>query len=455
MKKMIPIAVVVVIAAGAWLLFKNGKNPLSTSGGSGDEISLDRGEGRIHFKVKELEPGVVAQSGPYKISKNEINSSAAMRAFNNNEKDLLFVLVYKQFVSYAEKPASQIDFSIDRTSLSPKSLVTQFKLEFNNQTKLNFGAFDSSEGLARVDGKLVSRSEVDFNNFIWATHESDIFRYKLRDVDKRIKSKVVEAEAQKLNIVPKQYRERYIFNKLPMEVSEKDILAYMKKYQMDDSPRNRANAQTRLLDMRKRRGVDYILERYVMDLPILIDLDAPSYRLEVKDEWTPGLGNTSGDLKITLFGDTRKGTSAAILQGLLPLLKKFDQAGFYYRPVYSEKDGTQATITKAHLCIWKQETSKFWKFFNATLGSLGSDPKKKMMAEASSVGVNQKKLKECLGNAEMNKVLKYHLDYAKYLGIEAGPVLYVGGEVFSGNINLDEVEKSIRRNLNIPTAGIW
>lgn len=448
MKKFFPILSVLIVVGGLSFYFLKFKGS-----GSKQDKNNQSDPGKIHFEFEKLPGEIVAQMGSLSLNQSEIDQSAAMRAFRSREKDLLFVLVYKQFVSYNEKPPEAIEFSSGNLSLSPQNLLNQFKIPFKSQVNISFNAFDPSDGIARADGRRVSREDIDFNNVIWASHESEIFRYKLKDIDKKLKGLVIEAEAKKLQILPRQYREKYIFQKIPMEISEKDLLAYMKKYHMEDNSRNRNNAETRLLDMRKRRGIDFILEKYVMDLPIKVALEAPAYRLEAKDELTPRFGGKK--LTVTFFGDTHQAAGAYLLESVIELVKKYPSSNFYFRPVFPEKDEIQTIISKGHACGWKLAPDKFWKFFQATLGPFNGDPKKKLMAEASLAGINDAKLKDCMANPEMNKVLQYHLDYARYLSIEVGPVVYVDGEVFRGKINLDDLEETIQRNLKIPTAGIW
>ena len=412
-------------------------------------------DGKLYYDFTELDGGLVAKSGSYQVTNKEIENTAPMRSFRNKKRDILFVLAYKKYVADKESKPKNLSFSFKKISRAPSAILNQYGIPISGTTQVDFSAFEKSEGLFKVDGSLKDQESLDYDNFIWASFEAEIFRYKLSAIDKILKRKIIAGEAEKLKITTQQYKEKYIFSKLTQEISVTDIQSYMKKYNMDDTERNQKAAKNRLSEMRKRRGKDYILEKYIMELPVQIGLTEPDFELEAKNEWTPFIGDENSELKITLFSGTRRPANQELIKGLLPLLERYKEVRFNYRPFFLNSDSLQNITTQMHFCALMNQKEKFWDYFVATVGDFKTATESKLYEIADKKAMDTANLKKCFLKQQYKDVVTYHLDYAAYLGIQAGPVLYIGGEVLFGRIYLNDVEKIIQRKLLLPAAGIW
>ena len=411
-------------------------------------------DGKIHFQLTQLPEGVIGQSGSEQVKAEEVNGSAPMRTFRNRKRDVLFAIIYNQFVTKNESPVENIEFSFKKVSLSHGAILSKYGIKEKYATKIAFNAFPQSEGVAKVDGLVIRADQVDYNNFIWGAFETDVFRYKLDAIDRILKRKVIAAEAKKVGLRVIDYEKKYIYDKLPEEVSDNDVTAYLEKYNIENVPRNRQSAKNNLFRNRKQRGKDYILEKYIMQLPIKINLQPPHHKLDTKNELTPSLGE-GGGVQITLFSGTRKHESVRLLKGLLPALKKYSGVKLFYRPFFSDKDEYQNFTTQIHFCAFVNQSEKFWDFFQATIGDYKNETENLLYSKASELGLGVGGLKECLQKKESKEVVDYHLQYAQYLGITSEPVMYIGGEVLHGAIQVADVEEIIQRKLKIPAAGMW
>lgn len=452
MKKYIGLAAIALFILLAVVAYQSLKR--ATHSHSPETSTQDGVGGKILWKFTTLPKGIIAQSGPYKISEQEINSKAPMKSFANKERDVLFALIYKQYVSQQKKPVKKIQFSFKKISRTPHAVLNQHGVEEKHSTKIEFSAFDSKQGLAKVDSQRVRRKDVDFNNFIWGSFATEVFRYKLAEINKQMKLKYISGEAEKLNMTTQDYQQKYIFSKLVQDISQEDINDYLKKYSIEDTERNRMTAKNRLGEQRKQRGIDYILEKYVMELPILVDLESPQFQIEDKAEWTLYWGDPKG-LPVILFSDTRNSQSVELLSGIFKTFEKYKKIHFQYRPVFFEQDRMQHLTTQFHFCVLMSEPNKFWQFFRTTLGDFKDDTEQTLYKQADSLGININDLKKCVMSKKYEEVVDYHLKYAKYLGIHSGPVLYIGGEVLHGSIRLKDVENILQRQLQHPSAGVW
>jgi hypothetical protein len=444
---------VAIIALAALLYFGL---PLLTTTDSLSDKSQSEEEGQVYFQYSKLPKGLYAQMGDYTVHQGEIDSLAPMRSFRGKKRDLLFLLVYKQYVSFSETPIPVIQFSFKKPSRSASSLLNQYGIPQKFATRVEFSAFDPEQGLARIGGRVIQEKDLDKNNFIWGSFETEIFRFKLAAIDKSLKNKIIKAEAEKLNMPVNDYKIKYIYDKIPMEISERDQLAYMKKFNMDDTPRNRASAYNRLVELRKKRAEDYILEKYIMDLPVKLSLRPPQYDLDVKSEWTPAYREGGKSfVTLNLFSDTQSKASRVLISGLRKILEKYEDVQLFYRPVFFATDKIQKAISEMQFCVWMEAPKSFWNFLEKTSGDQGPQIEQRLYGVVHEEGLSQEKMRDCFINHKYQEVVDYHTQYANYLGIFAGPVLYINGEVMSGNIDPIEVEKIIQRQLELPTAAKW
>ncbi len=446
-KVLIPV-VFIVVAIFAYQKLK------PTSGEEGGIKKLQGFDGKVHYRFKALPDGVIGQVGEHQVVAEEVERTAPMRSFRNRKRDLLFAIIYKQFVTNNETPVEKIEFSFKKVSLSPSAILNQFGIQEKYSTQIQFQTFDPSQGLAKVDGQVITKKDIDFNNFIWAAYETEVYRYKLSAIDKLLKQKTITSESKKLKLRTQDYQEKYIDSQLPTEISDNDIDDYLKKYSIEDTARNRQSARNTLLRQRKERGLDYILERYVMDLPISIALKGPDYKLDTKDEWTASLGEP-GDLRVTLFSGTRNAKTVEMLKKLIPLIQSYGGIHFFYRPFFPPSDRMQDLTAQMQFCVLTHHEQEFWDYFLNTLGDFREQTEKVLYEKSEALGLDTSKLKQCLIAQKYKEVVDYHIQYGQFLGITTGPVLYIGGEVLHGAIRMQDVESILQRKLNIPAAGVW
>lgn len=422
-------------------------------GGSGKGQTQSE-KGKVYFKFTDLPEGTLARSGKFEVKASEVAQSPAMDSFKSKQKDIQFVLIYQQFVSRSKKPVKDLYLSFSKVSRSISSLLNQYGVPLKAGTNVHFSAKNLGEAVAKADSQKILEKDVDYNNFIWASLATEIFHFKLASIDKILKNKIIEAEAEKLKISKEKFKEENIYKKLIKKISESDIEKYMKNYSMEESDFNRRSARDQLLNNRKKRALDYILEKYLISFPVEVDVKRPDFKLEAKPEWTPMLGEGK-KVEVTFFGDTRSEISENLLKELISLVKANPDIQFSYRPIFLDSNRLQMMITQVHLCVWEKYPEKFWSYFGMTLGGLNENTEKSLYGVLEHLELKVDPIKQCLIQQSMKKVVQYHIDYAHFLGIHLGPILYVGGEVLQGRILTEDVKKILDRQLKVPTAGVW
>jgi len=411
--------------------------------------------GKVYWSFNAKKSDIIAQSGEFKVLVKEIEALAPFRSLKSKENEIIFILFYKQFVSSAEKPPKKINLSLKKLSRSPESILNQYGVPPIHSVKLEFSSLDPSKGFAQIDGQIIKKSDLDLKNYIWASFATEMFHFQLSAIDKILKRQMISAEAKKLGMNTQNYLDEHVFKELSKELTESNILTYLKKYNIDDEPRNRELAKTRLLDERKKRGVDYILEKFVMSLPVEINLTPPDFELEIKNEWTPFFGNSQGDLNITLFSDTKSSTAEKLLTQMTQLTQQYKNIKVHYRPLFSPQDQLQNLTSQMHFCVWMIDPKNFTPYLLNTLGDFKEKTEETLYQKAKELKLNVDPLKKCLIAQQYKDVVDYHLKYAQYLGLHAGPIVFIGGEVIHGAVRVEDIEKIIHRKLEIPSAGVW
>ncbi len=411
-------------------------------------------KGQVYFKFAKLPQGIIAKSGSFEVKKEEVLKSPQMNGFEEKRNDLEFVLIYQQFVTRSPKVIKNMYLKSPKVSRSISSLLNQYGVPLKSQTQVHFKSQNIGEGIARVDDKIIFQKDIDRNNFIWASFETELFQYKLAMIDKLLKRKVMSAEAKKLKITNDEFKEEHVYKKLIKKISQSDIQSYMKTYSMEETDFNKKSAHDQLLNLRKNRALDYILEKYLIHFPVKVDLKEPKFSLEKRAEWVPELGSGK-KIEISFFGDTRSPMSENLLKELFPLLEKYPQVKFYYRPIFLSSNKLQMTITQAHLCVWGEYPDQFWNFFKQTLGSMEKQTEKRLYKVLDQLKLDVDPIRQCLIKQTMKPAVEYHTNYAHHLGIHLGPVVYIGGEVLHGRIFIKDIKTIIDRQLEKPTAGVW
>lgn len=412
-------------------------------------------DGKVYFEFTRLPEGVIAQSGPHQVLRSEITKAAPYRSFMKKKNDLTFALIYKQFIAYNKKKIATLELSTKKLSRSPESILTQYGIPIRHETKIKLGALKPEVGLAQIDGRLIKEADLDKKMFLWAQYETELFRYQLNEIDKRIKAKVLSTEAMKLGLSTEGYTQKYVFDELQKDVSHKEVSDYMAQFNMDDNDRVRALAKNRILELRKNRGINYVLERYVMDLPVQVSLNKPSFKLENKESWTPTLGNPNGILEITVFSETQTPQSEKLLRGLAELVNTYKDLKVILRPFALKGDLNQTLVNSYYFCAWSLKNGNFIDYLVATIGDHADKVKDVMAQKAKASGYDSKALNQCVDSGQVKEISDYHTKYAEYLGIVSSPVLFIEGEVLSGVVLKEDVEKIIHRELKIPSAGVW
>src|SRR5690606_38569731 len=145
-------------------------------------------------------------------------------------------------------------------------------------------------------------------------------------------------------------------------------------------------------------------------------------------EWTPRNTVKEKKAEVVIFSDTSSAMAIDVLKNIDEVVRQYgNEAEFLFRPVFFESDRFQKMVIHSLFCFYNQDKKLFWNILKMTLGKHQEKTEAVIFSSAKSFNIDMSVFKNCLLQQKSESLVKYHLDYAKYLGIHSGPVIYVNG----------------------------
>lgn len=285
--------------------------------------------------------------------------------------------------------------------------------------------------------------------------ESEIYRRKLLLIDKKIKNLALAKEAENLSLNIQDYVSQYIFEKAKQEATTEEVQKYLKERSVPEGKDPKAWAIEEVLKKNKEKSINYILERYILELPILVNLVPPQFPMDIKYDWVPHWGPENAQVQVMVFSDTWSDSGQKIIKEVQSLKKKYKNLFVGFRPLFSIKNPFQKLSVLTGACVWAENPESYWEYLISSLGDHKERTENVLYSVADKLKLKTMEIRQCVFQQRYNNVVEYHAQFNEYLGIQAGPVVYVSGELFSGAIKIEDLEKAIDRKLSLPTAGVW
>ncbi|MBY0315252.1 MAG: thioredoxin domain-containing protein [Bdellovibrionales bacterium] len=404
------------------------------------------------FEHVESSAPEVASIGEFKIFPEEIRDSQLL-AFAEEKREIEFALLYAQFVSFAQDTPKEFVVLGKNFERDFKSILNQYGIP-QKDISVKFSNASNPASAVSVDGRTVTMVDANQEHYLLGSVNTKIYRRRRELIYQKVKDHFLNLEAKKHNISSEEFLNKQVFKEMPQTISEDELKAFIQKKGMDPSKREIAKAQW--LSETKQKSTNYYLEKYVLPLPIRLYFPKPNYTVKSELPWTPHHRSQNQQLEVVVFSDTQSSASVSVLSQLKSILEKYPKdVDLLYRPISSETNIMQNIVIQGLLCVWLQEPQKFWTYLPEIIGDNKDQSEQILMEKAKTHLSSVDQLRRCLIDKKAEALMKYHLDYARYLGIKAGPVVYVGGEVWYGNVTGESLERLIREHLGYPDAGLW
>lgn len=368
------------------------------------------------FLLSPTTGDILAQSQQFKIDKSQYAKDPVLQSLKEQKKHLALIEALQQFVipSKKQNPSVQVYTSLNQGQL--QALLNQYGLP----KKLLQGLQISSpqpEQILTVDGSSHSFSEIKRNHFMWGVFETKIFERYLDLLKKDISNRGLTAAAQKQDLNTQDFIEKYILKGRPQ-----------KSYDTE-------------------QVLDFLKKNY-LQLPIKLNLTYPDFKVDFKPDWTPHLGAKTSIKKILFFADYHSDFTVQLLENLNHFSQKYPDIYFGLRPLFPPQDTLQQMLAELSFCVWAQHPNLYWDFLRQAMGLDKNNYEQNLYRVVSHVGLPLPEMKACLYEKKYHNVVEYHQQYADYMQIKSGPIIFFNGLVYANAISMDHLDQMLEDSHN-------
>ncbi len=346
---------------------------------------------------------------------------------------LSIMWVYKNFYKVEKTPPFL------RTQFVYRELPNDILAQFNEMSIKNTEISDPvlDEYIAEKD-KLVSEkaSLIELNAI-----SSKIFRYQLTLIKKKISDQHILNLATQLNQTTQEYLQKILETK-NTSLTPEELKKELQQLGITEKEDSFKKIKKILENKKIQRLLDEEVDQAFYKNPILVNLKPPQFEMEIKNDWTPHWGQEKSGTTLMAFVDFSTQSSQILNKSLLALSQKYPQLKVYWRPYFTNKeDPMQRLLAEATLCLWHQKQDAFF-YILYTLEFIKHDSTETDLYQlAGKNNFNVEELKKCLVQGRYKSVVDYHLKYGDYLGIKTLPVIFLNGEVITGEFREENLEK--------------
>lgn len=442
----------VFVQCSCWRSSKN-------QSGNVEKVSVqtqDSEEARLYYKFLKKE-GVnwLAHAGDITVSQKEVRNLTFFKGVEAKKSELLFALIYQKYVAYEKNPPRKITLFIGDFGRDVASLVNQYGLPLREQSKIVFADKTEDSTIARIDNTTIELKDLDHNHFLWGKIQTIEFQALLKGVDQLVKQKRVLQESRRQNMNVQDYKEEYIYKNIPKEFSSEELEKVRSEKNYSKNKEGRNSAKKWLLKVYQDKHYNYYLEKYLLELPIVVSLTPPKFNLEIESDFVPHFGPSQSEVELTLFTDPGYSVSNEIASQIEALLNEYRGIRIELRPILSSQNSFHQLRSEIDFCVWKNFPDQFLAYYTKTRTDFKTKTHEKLFNRIESLQLSKKSIETCLHGEEVKEAMDYHKKYARYLGIMSGPIVFVSGEVLGPQVSLENVKKVINRQLQRSDAALW
>lgn len=380
---------------------------------SSSETSIENAESPAswenpYFKLAKLPLGTIAQVDGVTVLTSDLANDAVLRGINQELNELGIVEFYKQKVMGKDGQGA-LQFFMEQPEQPLNEIFNRFGILLNPAVVISFLP-PKPKTFAQWGGVEYGKRDFERSNYRWGGLETRVFVRTLKLVAKKVENSFLTQAAKAQG----QSTQDYI---------EKTILKNLKFI----SPEARQDA------------IETFLYESIIPLPILIDTEVPNFPIEIKTDWTPSVGPADASRKVIVFSDFYSEGARDWIARLQELALQYPQVYFGFRPIFPPQDRFQRMLAELSFCVWAQAPESFWPFLSAAISVPEKTFESSLYTVVEKTGIPLQPIKTCFYEQEHRKVVEYHLDYAKYLNIAAGPVMFVDGFVFVGDLSKENL----------------
>ena len=368
---------------------------------------IDNGYFILLPKIKEP---VVARFQSFQVFESDLTFDPVMLALKQEEIELFIIESLRDFILNNKKIKSA-EFFVGFLKRPIQEIFNQYDLKDLNPRLIKINPVKSGIQ-AKINGTLIERSKYQGKSYQWGALQTKIFDQSLKIIKERVEKHFLTQAARKKGLSSQDFIETVLLN-----------------------------GESDLSDKEKKQRVSQAMRDSILQLPVKVFIKEPYFPIEFKPDWTPSLGKKGSSKKLIVFTDFYSQYSRDFFKKVEKLSQQFPKIRIGFRPIFPKQNQYQKMLAEMSFCIWVHDSSKYWAFLREAVDIPPVTFEKDTYTLIKDLEMNLPKMKQCFYKQEFKQVVDYHLKYAKFLKISAGPVIFIDGKIYSGGLSDEKLHQ--------------
>jgi len=310
---------------------------------------------------------------------------------------------------------------------------------------------NDSETIAEVDGRVVTRGEVDRSAGTELRNlRQRLYQLERQKLDEYIGATLLTQEAKERGVSVSTLLEQEVNNKV-QPVSEDEIQSFYEKNKGRiqvglDKVHDQIRAYLREQRTAERKNEYFKTLRANAKITTYLK-PPPIYRAEVSTNDAPSKGAGNAPVKIVKFEDFECPFCKTVQPTLADLLKKYDgKVRLVHKDLPLEAIHPQATLAaEAARCAADQ--GKFWQYHDTLYAKAPKLGPADLKVYAKEIGLDTASFDQCLESGKHKNAVQKDLAEGAKLGLTGTPSFFINGREISGAQPLEAFAAIIEEEL--------
>lgn len=296
-----------------------------------------------------------------------------------------------------------------------------------------------------TEDALIGEDKLDFFDLKKREYELRMGR-----LEKLLVDKLVGAEAKKAGMSLDDFINKKVIGG-DIKISD----AKFKKFVADKHiPETQINPQIkeRIISYLQNTEKQDLITQHVSKLtkasPVEVYFNKPRMQVNVDIGQSPLYGKKDAPISVVIFSDFQCPFCSRGAETVTQLKKKYGnkvKIAFKHYPLPMHKDAKPAA--EMSMCVHEQNPDKFWTYHDTLFKNQDKLDKVSLEKFAKDVGVDVKKVNECITSKKYASFVQKDLEYGEKIGVKSTPTFFVNGQIVSGAVPIESFSEIIDEEL--------
>lgn len=357
------------------------------------------------------------------------------------QRELLIVAAYEQLIVPKLPQTPVVTFGGTPLKRPLQNVCSQYSRYCEGINGIAF--IPSQKSFLRIDQDHFELQDIHQNTVPLLAVKTEVLNYILSKVDDALRTQALYLLAKAMSIPVQTLIREKIINESSLE---KFAHSELKEIYGDSSMGHEKQMLPAIREMIKNKIINEYLFKNHFQLPIVVNVEKPSYDFNIRWDWTPYFGELQKtSVPVVLFADIFSDASKNAIKQLLIYRSTKTVGVFGFRPFFNPKDPLQLLAAGVTMCVWAKSKNTFWTYLEKALTIDRFHLEEELYRVVGEVGGDAASIKKCVLSREVEPVVNYHQQSAEFYKIINAPVLFVGQEVHIGPISALDFKKILYR----------